>query len=105
MPYTTNRSRNIHNFGVDMNFFTAPNLYYSKLPLQYPAHASATRHNAVVMPRGQVGLGAINCQDQSYLAVGNSQLAYAKDSSVAAVTGVKQNTDSQVKENWAPNQR
>ncbi|KAG8200242.1 hypothetical protein JTE90_021898 [Oedothorax gibbosus] len=103
IPYhTTSRSRNIHNFGVDMNFFTAPNLYYSKLPQQYPA----ARHNPqVVMPRGQVGLGAINCQDQSYLAVGNSQVTYTKDSSVAAVTGVKQNADSQVKENWAPNQR
>lgn len=48
------------------------------------------------------------CQEQSYLAVGSSPMAYSggKDSSsVGAVTGVKQGGDSQVKENWAPNQR
>ncbi|GFX84254.1 la-related protein CG11505 [Trichonephila clavipes] len=105
LPYAT-RSRNLHNFGMDMNFFTAPNLYYSKIPSVYQAHSSQTRHNPVMMPRSQVGVGAINCQDQTYLAVGNSNtMPYSKDSGMNAVSGSKQGADSQVKENWAPNQR
>ncbi|GFQ65803.1 la-related protein Larp4B [Trichonephila clavata] len=105
LPYAT-RSRNLHNFGMDMNFFTAPNLYYSKIPSVYQAHSSQTRHNPVMMPRNQVGVGAINCQDQSYLAVGNSNtMPYSKDSGMNAVSGSKQSADSQAKENWAPNQR
>ncbi|GFT82186.1 la-related protein Larp4B [Nephila pilipes] len=105
LPYAT-RSRNLHNFGMDMNFFTAPNLYYSKIPSVYQAHTSQTRHNPVMMSRNQVGVGAINCQDQSYLAVGNSNtMPYSKDSGMNAASGGKQGADSQVKESWAPNQR
>lgn len=110
MPYaaaaTASRSsRNLHNFGVDMNFFTAPNLYYSKLPLQYPAAAAQqARHNPVLVPRSQVG-GMGVCQEQSYLAVGSSSGGGKESSGGGAVTGVKQGGDSQVKENWAPNQR
>ncbi|KAF8763576.1 La-related protein Larp4B like protein [Argiope bruennichi] len=104
LPYAA-RSRNL-NFGVDMNFFTAPNLYYSKLPSVYPAHASQTRQNPVLMQRNSLGVGAINCQDQSYLAVGNSSsMPYSKDSGMNGASSGKQSADSQVKENWAPNQR
>ncbi|XP_035226700.1 uncharacterized protein LOC118199032 isoform X1 [Stegodyphus dumicola] len=108
MPYPSTRSRNLHNFGVDMNFFTAPNLYYSKLPSIYPTHASQARHNPVLVPRSQVGLGAINNQDQSYLAVGSSTvMPFAKDTVLNTSSGIssKQSADSQVKENWGPNQR
>lgn len=104
MPYTS-RSRNMTNFGMDMNFFTAPNLYYSKLPSIYPSQA---RHNPVLVPRSQVGIGAINSQDQSYLAVGNSSvLPFSKDTVLNSSASIssKQGTDSQVKENWGPNQR
>lgn len=107
MPYTS-RSRNMTNFGMDMNFFTAPNLYYSKLPSLYPTHASQARHNPVLVPRSQVGLGAINSQDQNYLAVGgnNTVLPFNKDSVLNSSSGMSsKQTDSQVKENWGPNQR
>ncbi|XP_054712085.1 la-related protein 4-like isoform X2 [Uloborus diversus] len=108
MPYTS-RSRNLPNFGMDMNFFTAPNLYYNKLPSLYPAHASQARHNPVLVPRNQVGLGAINSQDQSYLTVGSSTvLPFSKDSvlnSTSSSISSKQNTESQAKDNWGASQR
>ncbi|XP_042896543.1 serine-rich adhesin for platelets isoform X2 [Parasteatoda tepidariorum] len=100
VPYAS-RSRNIHNFGVDMSFFTAPNLYYNKLPSIYPAHTSQTRHNPVIVPRNQVGIGAINSQDQSYLSVGNNaSLAYSRDSGTSANTSSKQGGENQTRENW-----
>lgn len=106
MPYTS-RSRNMTNFGMDMNFFTAPNLYYSKLPLQYPTHASQARHNPVLVPRSQVGIGAINNQDQNYIAVGgnNTVMPFNKDSVLNSSGMSSKQADSQVKENWGPNQR
>lgn len=92
-----------------MNFFTAPNLYYSKIPSIYPTHASQTRHNPVLVPRSQVGLGAINSQDQNYLAVGgnNAVLPFNnKDSVINSASGMSsKQAETQVKENWGPNQR
>lgn len=92
-----------------MNFFTAPNLYYSKIPSIYPTHASQARHNPVLVPRSQVGLGAINSQDQNYLAVGgnNAVLPFNnKDSVINSASGMSsKQAETQVKENWGPNQR
>lgn len=91
-----------------MNFFTAPNLYYSKIPSIYPTHASQTRHNPVLVPRSQVGLGAINSQDQNYLPFGNNavQPFNNKDSVINSASGMSsKQAETQVKENWGPNQR
>ncbi|GIY44557.1 hypothetical protein CDAR_53373 [Caerostris darwini] len=100
MPFTTTR-RNVNHYGVE-SFFTAPTVYYNKLPSVYP-HASQTHRNPILVSRNQ--LSVLNCQEPSYLAVGNSNsLPYSKDPMMSGASGSKQSLDSQVKEN-IPNQR